>query len=313
MIRAWLGDTPVELEGDAGAAALAEEWLTPIAERPAGSAGALAEGIRLRVTRGTPEVPWPERGTPFDVDGIDGRVDESLLVLRSEDHRLVATHREATLEYGYRESPSRDAFLFGWAVASRARGWHHLHAAALRLADGRRTLLVGGTRSGKTTTALTLALRGATWGADDCVFVHDDGRIAPVPRAFFVRERTHRALPELSELATPELRRGETRYRVDVGAATGVPPERLWSGVDLAIFPSVTHQADTDALPCTEAEGLGVLLESSPYVALSTLPNPTAGLTALAGVLRGVPCLRLGLGLDALQDTGLVARMLARV
>ena len=309
MKVAWLGQTRIDFTMDPSSLSLADEWFAPLAEPCAEAAG---DPIRIHVERGEPRASLPKAGVDIDIDGIPGRVDRHALVLRDGEHAMRIPHASASLTYRYEVAPSRDAFLFGWAIAALARGWHHVHAAALRLRDGRRALLVGSTRAGKTTTALTLALHGATWGSDDCIFIHDSGQIAPIPRAFYVRERTFHSLPQLQEHAVAELRRDEVRHRVDVGELTGRAPERLWDAVDVAIFPSVTMEPTTELRPMDMAEGLGLLIESSPYVGFERLPGASEGLSLLAQTLSGSSCWALRLGLDALNDSALVSRLLER-
>lgn len=309
MSTAWLGQTRIDYTMDTPSLALAEEWFAPLEEPCTEASGG---PIQVDVRRGQLHAGLPTEGVNIDIDGIPGRLDQHVLVLRDAEHAMQIPHESASLTYRYGATPSRDAFLFGWAIASLARGWHHVHAAAVRLRDGRRALLVGSTRAGKTTTALTLAMHGATWGSDDCIFVHDAGQIAPIPRAFYVRERTFQSLPTLEDHATAELRRDEVRYRVDVGELTGRAPERLWDAVDTVIFPSVTMQPATQVQPMSMAEGLGLLIESSPYVGFERLPGASEGLALLGQTLSGASCWALGLGLDALNDSELVSRLLER-
>ncbi len=152
-----------------------------------------------------------------------------------------------------------------------ARGLSMLHATSLaRDADGRRVLLlIAPHGTGKSTTALRLALAGYPLMSDSQVYVtqqRDSLQLTgfPVGR---VRLR-HDMLPDfpsLHALLAPEEVRGETKFTLDLRRVdpalvreTAVTPEQ----VDLCLLTRRTV-ADTTLRPATRAEVMDVAMQNS--------------------------------------------------
>lgn len=106
------------------------------------------------------------------------------------------TDAGARVHVGDADTLARDAKHLGEVVYgavhdrvlqhAREDGWFRLHMALVEVA-GRRVALVGRSGSGKSTTTVALAVRGAKVYGDDVVFVRDGQTIA-LPRPLHLRE-----------------------------------------------------------------------------------------------------------------------------
>ncbi len=105
--------------------------------------------------------------------------------------------------------------LLNFVIAS---GAGMLHASALLGADERLLLLMAPHNSGKSTTALRLALAGWRLMTDSMVFaLPDSGLVAGFPVGQVkLREDVAASIPELSPFLQPEPVRQEMKYRLDL-------------------------------------------------------------------------------------------------
>ena len=152
-----------------------------------------------------------------------------------------------------------------------ARGLTMLHATSLaRDADGGQVLLlIAPHGTGKSTTALRLALAGYPLMSDSQVYVNarPEGMLLtgfPVGRVKLRRDMLG-DFPQLRPLLTPEEVRGETKFTLDLRRvdpalvrATAVAPEH----VTLCLL-TRHNAAETTRRPATRAEVLDVLMQNS--------------------------------------------------
>ncbi len=238
---------------------------------------------------------------PLGAGPIVGRIHPSSLV----DRRSLRLLLELTL-----------------AMALRARGLFHLHAAGV-LREGTSILLSGESGAGKTTSALALVEAGWSYLSDDSVFLRDEdapgsGRVcvAAQRRAFHVTAATLAAYPGLGALATPsETEPSKLRVSPE-GALRGrfldaAPPPTL------LLFPKV-HDAETShAERVVDAVALGHLLMASTMLSVPGTPHTKAHLDLLRRLVEGAACYELRLGSDFLLSparavAGVIEPLVAR-
>lgn len=151
-----------------------------------------------------------------------------------------------------------------------ASGWGMLHASCLVQGE-RALLLLAPHGSGKSTTALRLALAGLRLMTDSMVFVRlIEGRPwllgYPVGRVK-LRADVAATLPQLAPWLEPEVVRAETKYRLDlrqVGAGHVVAEATCPAGIDLCLL--ARHEAEeTVVVPAGAEEIWPALLRNSLY------------------------------------------------
>ena len=181
-----------------------------------------------------------------------------------------------------------------------------LHAGCAQV-DGRRILVVGRKRAGKTTLMLRLALDGVEVQGDEMVVVAANGLSMPFPRRFHVRAKTFALLPELNgreaDFPSATLPTGKRVYAIaptELGMRWRVP----WSNIDCIVFLKNNHGGETalrkigteDALRRLHrqtafpersvawlSELLGVVKQATNYVLINGDPN------VASAMIRGLP------------------------
>lgn len=154
-----------------------------------------------------------------------------------------------------------DVTFVALAPLLRRFGLYLLHASAVAH-RGKGLLLVGGTRSGKTTTALNLLLHGWSWLANDVVLLRRTGAAGqvhayPTANEVTVRAPTLRLLPALASSTTKHTLDHLLPDPAAVGRwGTPVP-------VTLIAFPTVDNSQQTQAEPLHRAIALARLMEQS--------------------------------------------------
>jgi hypothetical protein len=113
-------------------------------------------------------------------------------------------------------APALEGLLVGWAVRTRD-GCLALHGAGATISD-RTVVLVGSSGAGKSSTCLSLALRGARYLGDEVVFVREeDLALEPFPKAITLKRGSFHLAPESGSHADPG--RGPIRYFLPPQAA----------------------------------------------------------------------------------------------
>ena len=254
---------------------------------------------RLRIGGARVELAWP--GALLTIDGarVDGLVDPALLREQGGDDRVA-----------------QGPLLVALAVALRALGCYHLHAAALTLPELGTLLVPALSGSGKSTLATALVLSGAGFLGDDTLFVRRDGasaRLLALPRDFHLSGRSAEAMG-LSATLFPGLLNQAGKGRLDAHVRF---PGRFAAEAPAPSFmllPRISGEPSTRLEPAGPADALGALLESSALVATRGLPGGPGHLPVLAGMADGASSFRAELGLDLLADpAGTVRAILARL
>jgi hypothetical protein len=254
---------------------------------------------RLRIAGGLVELAWP--GALLIVDGprVQGFVDPAMLQADGGDD-LIA----------------HGPILMALAIALRALGCYHLHAAGLVL-PGLGTILVPAlSGSGKSTLATALVMRGAGFLGDDTLFVRRHGeetRLLALPRDFHLTGRSAEALGLSTALFSGKVTLAG-KGRLDAEAR--FPRRSVAEAAEPAVIllPSISGEPSTRLAPAGPSEVLGVLLESSALVATRGLPGGPSHLPLLAGLANDARGFHARLGLDLLSDpAGTAERLLARL
>jgi hypothetical protein len=168
-------------------------------------------------------------GSPHRVAGAGAQPAPSLSIdVRAERGRCcihVAGLPVATVDEEVSLPPLLDAIACEFAVNSTA-GFAAFHAALVEV-GGRRVMICGPSRSGKSTVAAWCSVQGATYLGDEAVFVRfDDGMSAAYAKAATIKEGSF----PLFSMAAAEYRhisRGPVRYffpeRIPAGERTLAP------------------------------------------------------------------------------------------
>ncbi|MGH9888615.1 MAG: hypothetical protein ACREBE_23990, partial [bacterium] len=149
----------------------------------------------------------------------------------------------------------------------RRAGLHHVHGATLLDPRGRGWMLVGTSRSGKSTTTALLAKQGWHVGTDDIAFLCEPGARGSI-EVLAWRERL--------ALRDDVLESTGHFGGVSLGARrkTGWFPEELgtrWASCvtpTVLAFPTASETRPTSAAPLGAKDALSRLMRSSPWVAL---------------------------------------------
>lgn len=169
-----------------------------------------------------------------------------------------------------------------------SHGYGMLHASCL-VRDGVALLLMAPHNTGKSTTALRLALAGFRLLTDSMVFVDGDGFLHGYPVGLVkLRGDMVEQFPELRPFLQPEIVRQETKYRVDLRSVnldfvreTAVRPQKII----LCLLSRHENEA-TVVEDVGEAELIQAILHNSLYVDQTQVWRQNVA--NLQGVLGGV-------------------------
>lgn len=217
-------------------------------------------------------------------------VDGSSWISVETAQRPVAIHAHLPQHPVHLGGFVRTTLFMAIVLALREFDFFHAHAALVR--DGSTAwLLVGPSGASKSTSAALLVRAGFVGLADDAVFLHSGGRVAPVARAFHLSPD----VVHIEELNDHVLGAWGTKLEVDVAK-----PTAAFIRVD-AVIVLVGPGASTEVEVATPTEAMGALLEASALAVVDGAPNVAAQLRALA-LVASCPALRVRPGQDALTS-----------
>jgi hypothetical protein len=204
------------------------------------------------------------------------------------------------------------AALLAFAVALRARGVFHLHAAGLVLVGERAVLVPALAGAGRSTLAVALVAAGAEFLGDADVFVVRRAgalRLLALPGAFRLAERAARAVRLEAHLEPGPAAADGTRH---LDAQAVFPGQFRWEAPApaLILLPRLSGEPRSRLEPAGPAEALGQLLECSTLAAARGLPGGDGHLPLLGALADGARVLHAELGLDLLAEGAAVARRL---
>lgn len=180
-------------------------------------------------------------------------------------------------------APALEGLLVGWAVRTRG-SCLALHGAGATI-GGRTVLLVGSSGAGKSSTCLSLALRGARYLGDEVIFVREDDLVIEAfPKAITLKRGSFHLAPEGESHADPV--RGPIRYFLPAQAArmgdTAPPALKI-------LFPRFDpHRARTRVTPMVPEETSFRMVEQC-FGGTSRMPDTFSTLARLsAGGAYGI-------------------------
>lgn len=293
---ALLEDGSLVLRADPEVAALAAPWVPralPVAGRRPGAA-------LIRLAAAPPPAPAPDGAPEIEVLRVRGWVDRRAqrVHLASADGHVGGRVHLARLAAEIRVHPgsvgpqAEDDLYCALTVAAALllgrQGRVLLHSGAVAAPDGRAWLLVGDSRSGKSSTCAALIRGGRDYLSDDVVVVREDRADGLVVEGWL------------------------RRFNLDDGFAEGTPsgrrapvdPARLGPGrwrrsapLGGLLLPRVRAGEPTVLEPVPAAEALGQVIRQSPWLLADAAAAPR--LLVLMSRLARLPRRRLRLGADA--------------
>lgn len=142
----------------------------------------------------------------------------------------------------------------------RRRRYYLTHAAAVSSRAGKATLFVGPSQSGKTTSSLTLLLRGWSYLSSDVLLLRErEGTIYayPTPDVVHVRPHTFVLLPELKRYASQD------SLDTDVSLTLPLSQWAKPAPVEAIFFPELGVDEQSHLSPVSQAVALARLIEES--------------------------------------------------
>lgn len=187
-------------------------------------------------------------------------------------------------------------------AASRADGWTRLHAALVD-SGGVRVAVAGHSGAGKTTLALSLALRGAQLYADEGVFIRGADAVG-LPRRIHIKAGTFDVLPKIKRYHPLHLGYEPPVWALDP-TTLPTPPESACAvkGIDILLI------LDGRAGDSTVVEPMPTALAVQSLAEQASLWSDDYGLTLrnISALLSATPCYRLtrhhsDSGIDAVEE-----------
>jgi hypothetical protein len=231
---------------------------------------------------------------------------DSLHILdTSRDFALFWTGDARRIRFWEKSAPL--LLIFHWWMALRSR--HLVHGAAIGKPDGG-VLLVGRGGAGKSTTALACLRSELNYAGDDYHLIALD----PVPFAFNLYNS---AKIEAASLGDFKTLRDFVANPDDLPAEKALVflheclPEKLSAGFPIraVLMPRVAGWRETAIEPASPAAALAAL---APSTLFQLRDRDEASFTAMAALLRKVPCYRLDLGTDLTQIAPAILQLLSR-
>jgi hypothetical protein len=183
--------------------------------------------------------------------------------------------------------------------------WTPVHAASVAL-NGHGVLIVGQSGSGKTSAAISCALRGWDYLGDDAVIVRSDPcRVAPLYNSARLRADTFELFPEAmtASLGISD-DSGEDKAEVDMAMLrplTGADAE-----IRALVFPAPTDWTEFHIHPLSRTEALRRMMIAARQ---SIVGDEAASFDKLATIVRDVPCYTLVNGGDRGQLSDALAQL----
>lgn len=166
---------------------------------------------------------------------------------------------------------------------SRDEGWVRLHLALLEI-DGRRVALAGNSGSGKTTTTLALAQRGALVHGDEVVFARDGATVA-LPRPLHLKVGT---VPFVRDVSSALLRRLEYEppvFVLDPARAGWAAESNTIAPIDLLVLLNGSFDDHPHHEPASIARAMDLIMPD----AAAFNPDHSALVRQVVSVLGSVP------------------------
>lgn len=164
-------------------------------------------------------------------------------------------------------APALEGLLVGWAVRTRA-GCLALHGAGVAI-EGRTVLLVGTSGAGKSSTCLSLALRGARYLGDEVVFARAvDLVLEPFPKAITLKRGSFQLVPPSKSHA--DAARGPIRYFLPRDRA---PIDHAAPPPTLIVFPRYGRDQDRTSVTWVRPEPTALRLVEQTFGGAGRLPD----------------------------------------
>ncbi len=198
------------------------------------------------------------------------------------------------------------------ALLLRARGFYHLHAAAVVSPRDELYLICGQPRAGKTTLTIALGLAGWRPISDDGLLMRSDGaaiKLRAFKRDFHPSNDLLARWPQLDRLT----RRYQYLARTSVAGleffGTTELAEKEFKRVDRIILPQITGEASSSLSPVPASDAIFKLAEQSMYFQIWK-HHTERQLNLLSQLASATPCDRLLAGADILADPRRAAEVL---
>jgi len=228
-----------------------------------------------------------------------------------------ATAHRLPQEKDWDRQAAQDVFLAvttSLGLLLHSLGYYALHAVGL-CRGGRGYLLVGGSDSGKSTTALALVRQGWQPLSDDSLLLHEAGgtvRATGFRRDFCVDPDAADLFPELAGRSWPRQQSDPDKWRVDVAELYGVGNAGACEPRVL-LFPEIGRCAESRLLPLPLPDALPLLLRHSAFPLHHDGPAAHAHVAAMGRLVKQCTVRRLVLGRDAIEATERVAELLLSI
>jgi hypothetical protein len=275
--------------------------------------------MRLRLSTGETTLPAPE-------GEVLGRLDTGLTVYRCREKFVITDARsyvsvspdtltaEGVIAPSAPEARYNPAFYYvtiSLLLLSRRLGYFPVHAGAVSR-DGCTVLFLGDSDTGKSTTTMGLVRRGWQYLSDDSVALFDaEGSVGALSmrREFCVDADIGDRYPELLGHAWPSAPNDLDKWRVDpalLHPGCYLPSARP----SMLVFPTLMPDEPTILMPAPAH--LAVMLTSR-HSMMPLAHDPTASgahFALLGRLVSQCRTFQLRLGSDALDDSGIIERLL---
>ena len=303
----------IAIEGDGDAIEPARRFLDRLEQ---GETASHPE-IRMVFSRG-PHRPLPAVTRIFHLGTMDGFREYGGFAMGDGGSTARVKDGGRVVEVGLGDEPQADPLLFpevlvrySLLVALRWHGVFDFHSGCIVVPDGRSTLLVGESRSGKSTLALALMELGGSFLADDTVLASlgPPDQISGLPRVFHASPLTVRAHPRIKRyLGAPVARSG--KFELDPRVAWPGREVRSVPLPDVVLFPRIGSGEHTKASPIGAAEAYLGLVQAATLLAVEALPGATEQFNVIRRIADGGRAFRVDLGQDILEQPMDVGRRL---
>jgi hypothetical protein len=202
--------------------------------------------------------------------------------------------------------------LFPLLLGLRARGFYHLHAAAIVSPDGQLHLICGAQQSGKTTLTTALGLAGWRPLSDDSLLIcaeRSTAQLLALKKSFHISDDLLARWPALDGL------RRQHHYSQRAAVAgleffgTAKLADTPFAQIDHIILPQITNEPSSNLQPISPSEAILRLAEQSMFFQLWRA-HTERQFRLLAQLASRAACHRLLAGADLLADPNRAAEIL---